>query len=101
VLELCPLPNAALDAEQGGPMSDSPAFYCAHDITAAPDRGGQSYTFTVSGLPLNDGSLAFAILATGPGQRAVLNQPGSSLQLHATSGSAEMAALLALLGFHW
>ena len=101
-LELCPLRNAALDAEQGGPMSDAPAFDCSRSVTAPPDGSGKSYTFDVKRLPVHDGSLSFAILSTLPSDRVVLDPPGEhSVQLAGKSSASEAGVVRFLLGWIW
>jgi len=72
-LELCALRTQQFQAEQGGPMSDAPAFDCTKNVTAAPSSS--SYQFNVASLISND-ALAVAILPTSPADRVVLAQPG-------------------------
>jgi hypothetical protein len=85
-LELCPLEKPTLHAEQGGPMSDAPAYTCETHVTAAPSDGG--YQFDVTQL-VSDGALAVAILPTDPTTRVVLSQPdANSLPVVAAAGTA-------------
>jgi len=76
-LELCPLVNPVLNPEQGGPSGDAPPYDCTHNVTAAPNTAGSAYQFGVSSL-VTDGSLAVAILPTGPTDRVVLDQPDAN-----------------------
>ena len=72
-LELCALTTQQFRAEQGGPMSDAPAFDCTKNVTAA--QSSSSYQFNVASL-VSNGALAVAILPTSPTDRVVLSQPG-------------------------
>jgi hypothetical protein len=74
-LELCPLIQAIVHPEQGGPMTDAPPYDCARKVTAAPDSN--TYRFAVSGL-VSDRLVAVAILPIGPLDRVVLNAPDSA-----------------------
>lgn len=76
VLELCPLSVPALNAEQGGPIADAPAYDCARKVTAAPGADGSSYTFDLRSLA-STGPLAVAVLPTAPTDRVVLSKPGA------------------------
>ena len=76
-LQLCPLLQAIVHVEQGGPMSDAPPYNCAHKVTAKPAADGKSYQFAASDL-VSDGLLAVAILPTGPVDRVVLSAPDAS-----------------------
>lgn len=76
-LELCPLRQAAIDVEQGGPMGDAPAYSCTVNTTATesnPTGSGASFTFDVSKFTTG-GALAIAILPTLPIDRVVLAAP--------------------------
>ena len=84
-LEICPLKATTIVAEQGGPMSDAPAYQCSHKVTASPGSSGSSYKFDASTL-VSNGALAVAILPSSPTDRVVLSQPdGSSLAVQAGS----------------
>jgi hypothetical protein len=74
-LEVCPLTNPTIHAEQGGPMADAPQYDCAKKTTAQPASSGASYHFNVSSF-VTDGALAVAILPTSPSDRVVFSQPG-------------------------
>lgn len=76
-LEICPLTDPTFQAEQGGPMSDAPAYTCAKNATAQPSTSGTVYKFSVTHL-VQGGTLAVAILPTSPADRVVLSQPDSS-----------------------
>lgn len=76
-LEICPLTHASFQSEQGGPMSDAPAYSCAKNVTAQPSASGNSYKFAVSRIA-QGGSLAIAVLPTSPTDRVVLSEPDSS-----------------------
>jgi hypothetical protein len=76
-LRICPLVNPKLNAEQGGPMGDAPAFDCAHSSTAGPSADGTSYHFQVASLVAGD-NLAVAILPTTATDRVVFDEPGAS-----------------------
>ena len=76
-LELCPLVNPVLNPEQGGPGADAPPYDCTHNVSAGPNAARTSYEFQVADL-VSDGSLAVAILPTGPAERVVLDQPDAN-----------------------
>ena len=86
-LQVCPLENPVIKVEQGGPMSDAPAYDCSAPATATASGG--AYTFDVSTFT-SYGSVAVAILPTAPTDRIVFDQPGSdSLSVEpGSSGSA-------------
>jgi hypothetical protein len=73
-LELCPLSNAAVIVEYGGPMSDAPSYKCTSKVTASPSSDGKQYSFKVASI-VSDDSLAVAILPTSPTDRVVLAAP--------------------------
>lgn len=73
-LEICPLTDAAVIAEYGGPMSDAPTYKCAKKLTASPSDDGKHYQFDVASLAV-DGALAVAILSTTETDRVVLAAP--------------------------
>jgi hypothetical protein len=73
-LELCPLSNAAVIVEYGGPMSDAPSYKCSTKVTASPSSDGKQYNFKVASVVSDDG-LAVAILPTSPTDRVVLAGP--------------------------
>jgi hypothetical protein len=75
-LRICPLTNPALNAEQGGPMTDAPAYDCTHSTTAHASPSGNNFQFRVSTLASN-GTLAVALLPTAPTDRVVFNQAGA------------------------
>lgn len=86
-LQACPLQSAAISPEQGGPMSDAPAYSKSHCLTGGASSSGGSYSFNVSAL-VTDGALALAILPTTPTDRVVFAPPGAeSLQIQQTDGS--------------
>lgn len=93
-LIVCPLDVATIDAEQGGPMSDAPAYDCTHSVTVSPRSSTSGATlFQLSVAHLVTGrTLAVAILPADASTRVVLNSPGaSSLRVTTTpttSGSA-------------
>jgi hypothetical protein len=72
-LQVCPLLQPIVHPEQGGPMSDAPAYDCSRTVTAAPAANG-NYEFDASKV-VTDRLLAVAILPSGPVDRVVLNQP--------------------------
>lgn len=87
VLQLCPLVSPVLNAQQGGPMADAPAYDCTRKVTAAPDDDGGSYTFQLSALA-SSGPVAVAVLPTTPTDRVVLAKPGvDSLVTHAPAAA--------------
>jgi hypothetical protein len=76
-LELCPLVNAGLHSEQGGPLGDAPDYDCKHHESAALGAGDSSFTFHVGSL-VSDGILAVAIIPGDSTSRVVLSKPNSS-----------------------
>ena len=90
-LELCPLSSAAMNAEQGGPMSDAPAFSCSASVVAQPSAAGDSYTFDVSRLG-GSRTLAVAVLATTATDRVVLAKPAAGSLAVGPSGAASAPA---------
>jgi hypothetical protein len=91
-VQICPLINPVIHAEQGGPMADAPQYDCAKKTTA-PSKG-TSYQFNVSSL-VSNGTLAVAILPTKVTDRVVLARPdANSLAVQAgtpAAGSSEGA----------
>lgn len=86
-LQVCPLQSAAISPEQGGPMSDAPAYSTSHCLTSGASSSDGSYSFKVSAL-VTDRALAVAILPTTPTDRVVFAPPGAdSLQIQQTAGS--------------
>ena len=89
-LQLCPLSNAAIIVEYGGPMSDAPTYKCTSKVTAAPSSDGKQYNFKVASIASDD-ALAVAILPTSPTDRVVLAAPGQKsltvTQTQASSGT--------------
>jgi hypothetical protein len=73
-LELCPLVEPTLVPDQGGAMSDAPAYNCSKSVTGNPASSGASYGFNVSPL-VADGVLAVAILPTSAAERVVFDPP--------------------------
>jgi hypothetical protein len=73
-LELCPLVEPTLVPDQGGPMSDAPAYNCSKSVIGNQASSGASYGFNVSPL-VADGVLAVAILPTSAAERVVFDQP--------------------------
>lgn len=91
-LEVCPLVTSSIRAEQGGPMSDAPAYDCSKHVEATPASGSTSYVFTVTSL-ISSGVLALAILPTQVNDRVVLSQPsGSSLATGSGGTSSTVSA---------
>ena len=86
-LELCPLIQPIVHQDQGGPMSEAPAYNCGHTVTATPAPNGKDYQFDASGL-VTDRLVAVAILPTGPTDRVVLNPPGDT-SLATQAGSTQ------------
>lgn len=87
-LEVCSLDIETLNADQGGPMSEAPAYNCAQSTTAQPAAGGGSYQFSVGSLATNS-VLAIAILPTSPSDRVVFDPPSAqSLAVSASGGGA-------------
>jgi hypothetical protein len=76
-LRICPLVNPNLNAEQGGPMGDAPAFDCSHSATAGASANGTSYHFQVAPL-VTGGNLAVAILPAATTDRVVFDRPDSN-----------------------
>ena len=98
-LELCPLANPALKAEQGGPMSDAPTFNCSTNATSQASSSGGSFKFDISKFASTE-DLAVAILPTSPTDRVVFDQPtASSLAVQpgfsASSGSSTQPSVSA------
>ena len=84
-LEVCPLDQPSINAEQGGPMTDAPAYKCDTHASAKPADGG--YQFDVAAL-VSDGALAVAVVATDPTDRIVLSAPDAeSLEVRSAAGS--------------
>lgn len=84
-LELCPLDQPSVHAQQGGPMSDAPTYTCERHATAEHSDGG--YRFDVAKL-VSGGALAVAILPTDPTDRVVLSEPdGNSLAVRSVDSS--------------
>ncbi|HET9732346.1 MAG TPA: hypothetical protein VFP54_06675 [Acidimicrobiales bacterium] len=76
-LELCPLDSSNLvKPEQGGSMSDAPAYSCARWVEAGPDPAGTGYQFPVGDL-VRAGVLAVAVLPTSPLDQVALERPGA------------------------
>jgi hypothetical protein len=75
-LEVCPLADASMVPEQGGPMSDAPSYDCKTNVTASPDKS-KTYAFNVARF-VSRGDLAVAILATKSTDRVVFNKPSAS-----------------------
>ena len=73
-LQLCPLSNAAIVVEYGGPMSDAPTYKCSSKVTSAPSSDGKQYNFKVASV-VTDDALAVAILPTSPTDRVVIAAP--------------------------
>jgi hypothetical protein len=76
VLKLCPLTTASLNAEQGGPIADAPAYDCTRSVTASPDADGGGYTFTLRAIA-SSGPFGVALLPTSPTDRVVLAKAGA------------------------
>ena len=76
-LEVCPLTIPLLIPEQGGPMSDAPAYDCTTNTTAKASSSGDGFAFDVSKLASN-GVLALAILPTSATDRVVFSQPSAT-----------------------
>jgi hypothetical protein len=76
-VEVCPLADASMVPEQGGPMSDAPSYDCKTNVTASPDKSGKTYAFNVASF-VSRGDLAVAILATKPTDRVVFSKPSTS-----------------------
>jgi len=90
-LQVCPLLQPIVHSEQGGPMSDAPAYDCSRKVTAAPAANG-NYEFDASGLG-TDRLVAVAILPNGPVDRVVLNPPDdNSLAVQQAPVAAEAPA---------
>lgn len=73
-IELCPLLQPTLKAEEGGPSADGPSYDCSTPISATPDAAGTVYRFDVSSLP-STGALGVAILPNAPSDRVVFDEP--------------------------
>jgi hypothetical protein len=73
-LEICPLVQQTFVPEQGGPMSDAPAYSCTLHSTASPSAGSK-YVFPAASLA-NGGVLAVAVLPTKATDRVVFAKPG-------------------------
>lgn len=76
-LEVCQLNQPEFTAEQGGPMSDAPAWNCSHSVSGSLDPTGKSWTFPVSSF-LREGHVAVAIIPAGETTRVVFSQPTAS-----------------------
>jgi hypothetical protein len=76
-LELCPLVNATLNAEQGGALGDAPDYDCKQKTTGSLDANGTSVTFHVGPL-VSDGILAVAIVPGDSTSRVVFSKPSTS-----------------------
>jgi hypothetical protein len=77
ILEVCPLTLPLVIPEQGGPMSDAPAYDCTTNTTAKASSSGDSFAFDVSKLASN-GVLALAIVPTSATDRVVFSQPSAT-----------------------
>jgi hypothetical protein len=73
-VEICPLSDAAVIAEYGGPMADAPTYKCDKKLTASPSDDGKTDQFNVASLAA-DGALAVAILPATETDRVVLAAP--------------------------
>jgi hypothetical protein len=87
-LMVCPLLQAIVHPEQGGPMSNAPPYDCSRKATAAPT--GTNYQFDASGL-VTDRLVAVAILPNGPVDRVVLDAPDAN-SLATQAGLTDTAA---------
>jgi hypothetical protein len=76
-LEVCPLTIPVLIPDQGGPLSDAPAYDCTTNTTAKATSSGDGFTFDVSKL-VSNGVLALAILPTSATDRVVFSQPSAT-----------------------
>jgi S-DNA-T family DNA segregation ATPase FtsK/SpoIIIE len=90
-LELCPLSSSAINAEQGGPMSDAPGFSCSTNVVAQPSAAGDSYSFDLSKLG-GSRTLALAVLATTATDRVVLAKPAAASLAVGPSGATPAPA---------
>jgi len=90
-IDLCALITPIVHPDQGGPMSEAPAYNCSKKITAAADSSGKTYKFDVSGM-MADRLVAVALLPNGPTDRVVLNPPDDSSLATQQSGDAGTGA---------
>lgn len=87
VLKVCPLTSPSLNAEQGGPIADAPAFDCTRSVTAAPDDDGTGYTFNLRAVA-SAGAFGLAVLPTAPTDRVVFAEPAADSLVTGTPTAA-------------
>lgn len=85
-VELCPLKSPELQAEQGGPIADAPAYDCKTHVSAQPASSGDHYQFNVATLATKQ-TLAVAILPTASTDRVVFSAPDANSLSVATSSN--------------
>ena len=73
----CLLTSTTFEDADGGPRTEGPAFDCATRVTATSSSGSDGFTFAVEPLA-HDGVLGIALVASGPGDRIVLEHIDSS-----------------------
>lgn len=71
IVRVCPL-TERFEPERGGAADAAPAYDCTQFVDASPTAG--AYVFDVSKLPAT-GTLAVALLPTGPLDRVVFERP--------------------------
>ncbi|HEV3226206.1 MAG TPA: hypothetical protein VGZ52_05210 [Acidimicrobiales bacterium] len=88
----CPLQSASFKPAQGGAWSERPAYDCQKaQKTATMDASKSTLTFDVSPF-LRDGTVAFAILASGPLDHAGFDKPGPDTLTVTNAGAPPSAA---------
>jgi len=88
-LQLCALITPLVHQDEGGPLSDAPAYNCSKKATAAAT--GNQYKFDVSGM-MADQLIAVAILPTSPTDRVVFAAPDGSSLASQQGGTSSDAA---------
>jgi hypothetical protein len=76
-IQLCQLITPIAHPDQGGPLSDAPAYNCSKNVIATPDSSGKAYKFDVSGM-MTDRLVAVALLPSLPVDRIVLSPPDNN-----------------------
>jgi hypothetical protein len=87
-LQICALIQPIVHPDQGGPLSDAPAYNCGKKVTVAPDSSGKDYKFDTSGL-MADRLVAIAILPNSPVDRVVLSAPDANSLATQQGGSSD------------
>jgi F0F1-type ATP synthase membrane subunit c/vacuolar-type H+-ATPase subunit K len=90
-IQLCQLITPIAHPDQGGPLSDAPAYNCSKNVIATPDSSGKAYKFDVSAMTA-DRLVAVALLPSLPVDRIVLSPPDNNSLATQGGGDAGTAA---------